>query len=51
MAEVGFAGVKFGLSSINNKNDSPPSDQKETDLSDGLFTLWEPPESTIPELE
>ena len=51
MAEAGFAGVKSGLSSINNKDDSPPPDKKETDSSDGLFTLWEPPESTVPELE
>ena len=51
MAEAGFAGVKSGLSSINNMNDSPPPDKKETNSSYGLFTLWEPPESAIPELE
>ncbi len=51
MAEVGLAGVESGLSSINNKVDSLPTGMEETGLSDGLFTLWEPPESTIPELE
>ena len=51
MADFGLSGVNFGLSSIHNKNDGPSLDKKETDSSDGLFILWEPPESTIPELE
>ena len=51
MAEFGFAGAKFGLSSMNKMDNSPPPDKKGNDSSDGLFTLWEPPEPTIPELE
>ena len=50
MADLGLAGVKLGHLSINNKNDSPPPG-KEIESSDGLFTLWEPLDSTVPELE
>ena len=51
MDDLGAFGVKSGLLSMNDKDESPPPDEKETGSSDGLFTLWEPSESTILELE
>lgn len=51
MAGVGLAGTEIGLSSVDNKVNSVPPGKKETGSSDGLFTLWDPAEPTIPELE
>ena len=51
MARDGLTETEVGFSSVNNKVDSMPPGKKEIGPSYGLFTLFEPSESTVPELE
>ena len=51
LARVGLAGAEIGLSSINRKVGSMPPCEEENDSSCGLFTLCEPDQPTVPELE
>ena len=51
MARGGLAGAEIGFSSINTKIDSMPPREKENGPSYGLLTLYEPSESTVPEMD
>ena len=51
MARGGLAGTEIGFSSINNKIDSMTPGEKEIGPTYGLFTLYEPSESTVLEMD
>ena len=51
MAWGGLSGTEIAFSSVNNKVDSMPPGEEENGPSYGLFTLHEPSESTVPEME
>lgn len=51
LARVGLAGTEIGLSSINREVARMPSGEEKDDSSYGLFTLYEPDQPIVPELE